>query len=48
MSNYPLGAENHPNAPYNETDNHECPVCGAEVETQGMTCSTMCHKTMMI
>lgn len=45
-SNYPPGAENDPNAPYNEKDSPEendvfndCVICGAEINTTRDPCT---------
>lgn len=46
MSNYPTGAEHHPNAPYNETEsNKKCLYCGENVEY--MFCDEDCEKAYL-
>lgn len=41
MSNLPSGAENDPNAPYNETENY-CNVCDEPIGINSSYCSQSC------
>ena len=44
MSNYPMGAENDPNAPFNEVVKYNnCMYCGEPIENNGY-CNTECEK----
>lgn len=42
MSGYPAGAENDPNAPYNEVDERECSFCGTPTSNKYF-CSKECE-----
>ena len=44
-SNLPPGAENDPNAPWNNEDEYECNVCGAPILRPGTCDSPDCIKT---
>ena len=47
MSNYPAGAENDPNAPWNQPDNdNECMFCGEPTDNV-YYCSKNCEKADM-
>lgn len=49
MSNYPTGAENDPNAPYNQNDNDfECSECGTPLSSDKGVCSKECYKSSML
>lgn len=48
MSNTPAGADNDPNAPWNEKDDFECTECGAPVEKEFSQCSKDCIKASML
>ena len=47
MSNLPLGSENHPDAPWNESETFECYECGAEMDSDKHYCSTKCFNSSM-
>lgn len=48
QSNYPAGAENHPDNPWDFDDEQFlCPECSNPVSSEGMTCSLKCHKSSM-
>ena len=49
MSGYlPAGAENDPNAPWNEKDQEfECRMCGEPMDTDKHYCSTSCFNADM-
>lgn len=43
MSNLPVGAENDPNAPWNEEKEYECAMCGEPMSKNTTYCSNACY-----
>ena len=47
-SNIPAGAENDPNAPWNNEEEFECNVCGKPIHKEGICKSKACFKADMM
>lgn len=48
MDNYPLGAKDNPNAPYNEKEQFECSECGFLMDKDKGVCSMVCFRASML
>lgn len=47
-NNIPAGAENHPNAPWNDTEEFECKECGEPMSEDSGYCSNSCWKASLL